>query len=87
MALLVAPQPRCAEIIQAFGGHLVQTFGGGLLAYFGYPQAQEDSARRAVQAALTLTRVVPSGQPEEMCIRDRSSTMTLSGTVDFGKKL
>ena len=39
-------------------------FGGGLLAYFGYPQAQEDSARRAVQAALTLTRVVPSGQPE-----------------------
>lgn len=64
LALLVAPQTRCAEIIQAFGGHLVQTFGGGLLAYFGYPQAQEDSARRAVQAALTLTRVVPSGQPE-----------------------
>lgn len=56
MERLCAPQARCAEIIRQFSGHIVQTHGGGLLAYFGYPQAREDAARRAVQAALTVTR-------------------------------
>lgn len=53
--LLRAPQARCVEIIRQFLGHIVQTHGGGLLAYFGYPQAREDAARRAVQAALSMT--------------------------------
>jgi class 3 adenylate cyclase len=44
------------KIIQQFSGHIVQTHGGGLLAYFGYPQAHEYAARRAVQAALAVTR-------------------------------
>lgn len=56
MALLRAPQSRCVKIIQQFSGHTVQTHGGGLLAYFGYPQAHEYAARRAVQAALAVTR-------------------------------
>ena len=56
MTLLHAPQARCAAIIRQFSGHIVQTHGGGLLAYFGYPQAHEDAARRAVQAALAMTR-------------------------------
>ncbi len=64
LTLLSAPQAHGVAVIRAFGGHLVQTFGGGLLAYFGYPQAQEDAARRAVQAALAVTRVVPSGLPD-----------------------
>jgi len=52
---LRTPQARCIEIIRHLGGHFIQTHGGGLLAYFGYPQAHEDAARRAVQAALALT--------------------------------
>jgi DNA-binding SARP family transcriptional activator/tetratricopeptide (TPR) repeat protein len=52
--LLRMPQARCIEIIRQLGGHPIQTHGGGLLAYFGYPQAHEDAARRAVQAALAL---------------------------------
>ncbi|MDD2915531.1 MAG: BTAD domain-containing putative transcriptional regulator [Gallionella sp.] len=56
MALLSPAQTRCTEIIRQFFGHIVQTHGGGLLAYFGYPQADEFSARRAVQAALAITR-------------------------------
>ncbi|HEY8035853.1 MAG TPA: BTAD domain-containing putative transcriptional regulator [Methylobacter sp.] len=56
MALLRPPQSRCVKIIQQFSGHIVQTHGGGLLAYFGYPQADEYAARRAVQAALAVTR-------------------------------
>lgn len=56
MELLHAPQARCVEIIRQLSGHLMQTHGGGLLAYFGYPQAREDAANRAVQAALAVTR-------------------------------
>jgi len=55
LMLLQPPQLRCMAIIRQFSGHIVQTHGGGLLAYFGYPQAQEDAARRAVQAALAVT--------------------------------
>ncbi|MDD2924453.1 BTAD domain-containing putative transcriptional regulator [Rhodoferax sp.] len=55
MALLRAPQARCVEIMAQFSGHVVQAHGGGLLAYFGYPQAHEEVAHRAVLAALALT--------------------------------
>lgn len=54
LALLAEPQAQCAQVIRAHGGYLVQAHGGGLLAYFGYPQAREDAARIAVQAALAL---------------------------------
>lgn len=58
MERLRGPQARCAEIIRQFSGHIVQAYGGGLLAYFGYPQAHEDAARHAVQAAMALTQRV-----------------------------
>ncbi len=61
MDLLRAPQSRCVAIIRQFSGHIVQTHGGGLLAYFGYPQAHEDAARRALQAALAVTREAVQG--------------------------
>ncbi|GEM_PF-277853 len=61
MELLGLPQTRCTEIIRQFSGHIVQTHGGGLLAYFGYPQAREDAAGLAVQAALAITREAARG--------------------------
>ena len=42
------------EIIQRFDGHLAQRQGGRLLVYFGYPQAHEDDAHRAVLAGLGM---------------------------------
>jgi DNA-binding SARP family transcriptional activator len=56
MEQLRAPLARCEKIIRQFSGHTVQTYDGGLLAYFGYPQAREDAAQRAVTAALAVTR-------------------------------
>src|SRR6266702_4202601 len=36
------------EVIQRYDGHIAQLLGDGLLVYFGYPQAHEDDAHRAV---------------------------------------
>ena len=52
-------QAMCAGVIEAHGGAVAPHRGEGLLAYFGYPVAQEDDTRRAVQAALDLTEQIP----------------------------
>jgi class 3 adenylate cyclase/predicted ATPase len=44
----------CAEVIERFDGNIAQYLGDGLLVYFGYPQAHEDDALRAVRAGLGL---------------------------------
>src|SRR6266853_217024 len=49
-----AYQAACAEVIQRFEGHIAQYLGDGLLVYFGYPQAHEDDAQRAVRAGLGM---------------------------------
>src|ERR1700730_8017027 len=45
-------QKCAAEIVHRFGGFVAQYLGDGVLVYFGYPQAHEDDAERAVRAAL-----------------------------------
>jgi class 3 adenylate cyclase len=49
-----AYQATCAEVIQRFEGYIAQYLGDGLLVYFGYPQAHEDDAQRAVRAGLDI---------------------------------
>src|SRR6266478_7272162 len=44
-----AYQRVCSEVITQFDGHIAQLLGDGLLVYFGYPQAHEDDAQRAVR--------------------------------------
>ena len=50
-----AYQDCCAEVIERWGGHVAKYMGDGVLAYFGWPQAHEDEAERAVRAGLELT--------------------------------
>jgi class 3 adenylate cyclase len=45
-----AYQVACAEVIERLEGHIAQYLGDGLLVYFGYPQAHEEDAQRAVRA-------------------------------------
>src|SRR5207237_7482804 len=40
--------------VQAFDGYVAQYLGDGLLVYFGWPQAHEDAALRAVHASLAI---------------------------------
>ncbi len=44
----------CGRAIQRFAGYIAQYQGDGVVAYFGYPQAHEDDARRAVRASLDI---------------------------------
>jgi len=51
-------QEKAADLIQGFDGHIAQYLGDGLLVYFGYPQAHEDDAHRAVQAGLGIVEAM-----------------------------
>jgi class 3 adenylate cyclase len=52
---IIAAYHKCtAEIVRRFGGFVSQYLGDGVLVYFGYPQAHEDDAERAVRAGLEL---------------------------------
>jgi class 3 adenylate cyclase/predicted ATPase len=44
--------------VNGFGGHVLKKLGDGLMALFGYPQAQENDAERAVRAALAIQRAL-----------------------------
>ena len=49
-----AYQAAAAAALQPDDGDPAQYLGDGLLVYFGWPQAHEDAARRAVHASLAL---------------------------------
>jgi class 3 adenylate cyclase/predicted ATPase len=53
-----AYQRVCTEVIQRYDGHIAQLLGDGLLVYFGYPQAHEDDAQRAVRTGLGIIEAV-----------------------------
>jgi class 3 adenylate cyclase/predicted ATPase len=44
--------------VTGFGGRVQDRIGDGLMALFGYPQAQENDAERAVRAALAIQRAL-----------------------------
>src|SRR6516225_6223204 len=48
----------CTEVITRFDGHIAQLLGDGLLIYFGYPQAHEDDAQRAVHTGVGILEAV-----------------------------
>jgi class 3 adenylate cyclase len=56
---LISAYQRCvAETVRRFGGFVAKYMGDGVLVYFGYPQAHEDDAERAVRAGLELISAV-----------------------------
>jgi class 3 adenylate cyclase len=47
-------QKGCVSAVTGFGGSVAKYMGDGALVYFGYPQAHEDDAERAIRAGLAL---------------------------------
>jgi class 3 adenylate cyclase/tetratricopeptide (TPR) repeat protein len=52
--LISAYQKCVTETVQRFGGFVAKYMGDGVLVYFGYPEAHEDDAERAVRSGLAL---------------------------------
>jgi class 3 adenylate cyclase len=57
--IITAYHRCCTELVERNGGFVAKYMGDGVLAYFGYPQAHEHDAERAVRAALNLVEAVP----------------------------
>ena len=51
------------EVVLAQNGHIARYFGDGILVYFGYPIAHEDTAHRAVRAALGIVAAIKTLNP------------------------
>ena len=56
--VISAYQKCVTETVRHFGGFVAKYMGDGVLVYFGYPQAHEDDAERAVRAGLELIAAV-----------------------------
>jgi class 3 adenylate cyclase/predicted ATPase len=59
MRSVIGAYHKCvAETVARFDGFVAKYMGDGVLIYFGYPQAHEDDAERAVRAGLALIEAV-----------------------------
>jgi serine/threonine protein kinase/predicted ATPase len=56
--VVCAYQQTCEKVIQHFDGYIAQWLGDGFLVYFGWPQAHEDDALRAVRTGLGLVEAL-----------------------------
>jgi class 3 adenylate cyclase len=73
---VIAAYQKCvAETVQRFGGFVAKYMGDGVLVYFGYPQAHEDDAERAVRAGLELVQAV-SGLKSSAALQTRVGIAT-----------
>jgi class 3 adenylate cyclase len=62
---------RCvADTVARFAGFVAKYMGDGVLIYFGYPEAHEDDAERAVRAGLAVIDAVGKlATPEKLNVR------------------
>jgi hypothetical protein len=78
-----AYQNAVAAEIARFEGHVAKFMGDGVLAYFGWPQAHEDEAERAVRAGLSAVEAVGGlHAPDASALAARVGIAT--GTVVVG---
>ena len=65
-------QRAVGTAVTAFGGHVARLVGDGLLVYFGWPQAHDEAAARAVRAGLAILGAVGElGQRLRMSLQVR----------------
>ncbi len=56
-------QNAVSKCIHEYDGYIARYLGDGMLIYFGYPQAHEDDAERAVRSGLAVTNALAAGSP------------------------
>jgi class 3 adenylate cyclase len=67
---VISTYQKCvAETVQRFGGFVAKYMGDGVLVYFGYPQAHEDDAERAVKPF--ASQPLEAHEPTQPCAAAR----------------
>ena len=56
--VIAAYHRAVTDVVRSFDGFVAKYMGDGVLVYFGYPQAHENDAERAVRAGLGVTAAV-----------------------------
>jgi class 3 adenylate cyclase len=86
---VISAYQRCvAETVGRFGGFVAKYMGDGVLVYFGYPQAHEDDAERAVRAALALIdeiATLPAPEPLQVRIGAATGMVVVGDLVGSGE--
>ena len=77
-----AYQNVCTEVIQRYEGYTAQLLGDGLLVYFGYPQAHEDDAQRAVRSGLGILAAL--GDLNTRQLQDKGIQLALRLSIHTG---
>ena len=75
--LLRQYRDACTAVIARYDGFIAQYLGDGILVYFGFPQAQEHAAERAVRAGLEIVEKVGQlKQPDGRALQARVGIVT-----------
>jgi class 3 adenylate cyclase len=82
--VLGAFQKACVSAVAGFGGSVAKYMGDGALVYFGYPEAHEDDAERAVRAGLALIEAIATMQLS-VSIRPQVRVGLATGLVVVGE--
>src|SRR5262249_37795637 len=80
--VIAAYHHAVAEVIKRLDGFVSRYMGDGVLVYFGYPQAHEDDAERAVRAGLGVIAAV--GHLDVKSVRLQARVGVATGLVVVG---
>ena len=56
--MIASFRETCVRVVKHYEGFAARFVGDGILVYFGYPNAHEDDAERAVRAGLEIVRML-----------------------------
>jgi class 3 adenylate cyclase len=83
-----AYQAHVATTIQHFGGFIARYVGDGVLIYFGWPEARETDAERAVRAGLAVAAAVSeaplAGEPLQVRIGIATGLVVIGKPIGSG---
>jgi predicted ATPase len=77
-------------LVERNGGFVAKYMGDGVLAYFGYPQAHEHDAERAVRSGLSLVEAVPklataAGSPLQVRVGIATGLVVVGDLIGSGE--
>ena len=88
--VIAAYHALIGKVIAPFGGFLAQYLGDGALVYFGFPQAHDNDAERAIRSALSLISAVaalcPHGQVLQVRVGAATGSVVVADIIGAGRQ-